>query len=152
MTFKVLSIWCNTPIETLKQFLNLLILMAFSASAIFSFTFPTSAKHLPLRTFSIQGNNKKVTQGENRWIGRVGHVRRCACKSPIMKWANALKESSKQNSLKLNVASHNNVSWCTDTDGFLEHSPSRGSLYYKGPAHQKIILFFLGGAPLWYIQ
>ena len=32
----------------------------------------------------------------------------------------------KNNSLKLNAASHNNASWYTDTDGFLEHSPSRG--------------------------
>ena len=36
------------------------------------------------------------------------------------------------------------ASWCTDTDGFLEHSPSRGSLHYKGPALQKIIPGFLG--------
>ena len=34
----------------------------------------------------------------------------------------------------------------TDTDGFLEHSPSGGSLCYKGPALQKIILV-LGGLP-----
>ena len=40
-----------------------------------------------------------------------------------MKWANTLKESSK-NSLKLKAASHNNAGWYTDTDGFLEHSPS----------------------------
>ena len=59
-------------------------------------------------------------------------VGRCARKSPIMKWANALKESSKKNSLKSNAASHNNASWYTDTDGILEHSPSGGSLYYKG--------------------
>ena len=36
----------------LKQFLNLLILMAFSASAIFCFNYSTSAKHFPLRIFS----------------------------------------------------------------------------------------------------
>ena len=40
----------------------------------------------------------------------------------------------KTNPLKPNAASHSNASWCTDADGFLEHSPSRGSLYYKGPA------------------
>ena len=39
---------------------------------------------------------------------------------------------SKKNSLKQNAASHNNASWYSDTGGFLEHSPSRGSLYYKG--------------------
>ena len=37
----------------------------------------------------------------------------------------------------------------TDTDGFLEHSPSQGSLYYKRPTIQKII--FWGGPPS-YIQ
>ena len=52
-------------------------------------------------------------------------------------------ESSK-NSLKPNSASYNNASWYTDTDGFLEHSPSGGSLYYKGPALQKIIQGFFG--------
>ena len=50
-------------------------------------------------------------------------------------------ESLKKNSLKLNAASHNNASWCTDADGFLEHSPRGGSLYYKGPALQKTIPF-----------
>ena len=55
---------------------------------------------------------KKVTWGEIGWIGRVGHgghavfgqkllntqcgVGRCTCKSPIMKCANTLKESSKK--------------------------------------------------------
>ena len=69
------------------------------------------------------------------------HMSRCARKSPSMRWADTVKVF-KKNSLKLNVASHNNASWCTDTDGFLEHSPSRGSLYYKGPALQKITGFF----------
>ena len=85
------------------------------------------------------GEQNKVSWGEIGWIGRVGHgghtvfgqkllnmqhcVDRYAHKSPIMKWANMLKESSKKNSLKLNTASHNNASWYTDTDGFLEHSP-----------------------------
>ena len=55
---------------------------------------------------------KKVARAEMGWIGRVGHwghaifnqkllntqhgVGRCAWKSPIMKWANELKESSKK--------------------------------------------------------
>ena len=56
-------------------------------------------------------------------VGRYAH------KSAIMKWANVLKESSKKNSLKPKTASHNNASCYTDTGGFLEHSPSRGSLY-----------------------
>ena len=56
-----------------------------------------------------------------------------------MKWANVLKESSKKISLNPNTASHNNISWYIDTDGFLEHSPREGCLYYKGPALRKII-------------
>ena len=53
-------------------------------------------------------------------------------------------ESLQKYSLKLNTAAHNTASWSTDTDGYLEHLPSRGSLYYKGPALQKIILGSLG--------
>ena len=48
--------------------------------------------------------------------------------------------------LKLKAASHTTTSWYTDTDWFLEHSPSGGDLYYKGPTLQKIILVF-GGVP-----
>ena len=40
----------------------------------------------------------------------------------------------------LSAASLNIISWYNDTDEFLEHSPSRGSLYYKGPTLQKVIL------------
>ena len=66
-------------------------------------------------------------------------------KSLIKKWANALQGSpKKKSSLKLNTASHNNASWYTDTGGFLEHSPSWGSLYSKEPALQKIILVWGG--------
>ena len=67
-------------------------------------------------------------------------VGRCAHKSPMITWANALRVFKKKNSLKLNAASHNNTSWYIDADGFLENSPSGGSLYYKGPVLQKIIL------------
>ena len=59
----------------------------------------------------------------------------------------ALWKSLQKNSLKPNAASHNNSSWYTDTGGFLEHPPSWGSLYHKGPTIQKIILVF-GGCPL----
>ena len=38
----------------------------------------------------------------------------------------------KNNSLKPNAASHNNASWYTDTDGFLEHSPSWGKPALQG--------------------
>ena len=56
-------------------------------------------------------------------LNTQGGVGRCAGKSHIVKWANALKESPKT-FLKMNAASHNNASWHTDTDGFLEHPPS----------------------------
>ena len=131
-----------------KQFLNSSVLMPLSASVVFGFISSTSAKCFPLRTFFNQGNKKKVNWGEIRWLSRVEHgshavsgqkllnsqcsLGRCARKSPIMKWANALKESSKKISLKLNATSHNNASWYTGTDGFLGHSPSRESLYCEG--------------------
>ena len=67
-------------------------------------------------------------------------VGRCAHKSPIMKWANALKE------LKPNTTSRNHASWYTDTDGFLEHSPSTDSLYYKKAPSEYYLGF--GGSPL----
>ena len=62
--------------------------------------------------FSTRETNKKIAQGELGWIGRVGHgghvifgqkllntqcsVGRCTRKSPIMEWANMVKESSKE--------------------------------------------------------
>ena len=55
-----------------KQFLNLSILMPFSASAGFCFTSSEMAKHFLLRTFFIRGN-KKVSWSKTGWIGRVGH-------------------------------------------------------------------------------
>ena len=102
---------------------------------------------------SGETNRKIVTRGKIRWIWRVGHrghaglgqkllntqwsVDRCAHKSPIMKWASVLKESSKNNSLEPNTASHTTTSWYTVMNGFLEHSPSRESLYYKGPLSRR---------------
>ena len=68
-------------------------------------------------------------------------VGRCAHKSPISKMGKCV-ERVEQDSLKLKAASHNNTSWYTDTDGFLEHLPSKGSLHYKEPMLQKIILLF----------
>ena len=115
-TFKVLSIWCKTPIETffplLKTVLNLSILMPFSASTIFCFNSSTLAKHLPSRTFSSRITTKKSHSGWD-WVNREGSVwasrhfwsktgntqysvGRCARKSPIMIWEIALKASLKQ--------------------------------------------------------
>ena len=74
-------------------------------------------------------------------------VGRCAGKSPIIEIGKYVERVFKKNSLKPYVASHTTTSWYTDTDGFLEHSPSGGSQCYKGSALQKIILV-LGGSPL----
>ena len=71
------------------------------------------------------------------------------CWTLSMEWAGALvihpswngQTCWKQNSLRLNSASPNNTSWYIDTDGFLEHKPSGESLYYQGPALQKILPF-----------
>ena len=60
----------------LKQFLNSLILMPFSASAIFvlfCFTSFISAKCFPLRTLFIQGNEKKSGPGRDLVNGVVWH-------------------------------------------------------------------------------
>ena len=54
-----------------KQFFNLLILVPFSASAIFCFTSFTSAKHFPLRIFFIWRNKKKCCYGRDR-VNREG--------------------------------------------------------------------------------
>ena len=148
-------------VSTAWNFLNSPVLMPFSASAVFCFSSCTSAKCFPLRTFFIQGNKQKVSWDEIGWIVRVEHgghavfgqkllntqcgVGRYACKSPIMRWANTLSLQKKK---KFTEASHNNASWYIDTDGFLEHPPRGGSLYYKGPALQKIIPGFFGGALL----
>ena len=108
---------------------------AFNASAVFCFTSSTSAQCFPVRTLLIQGNKNKSPLGQNLvnreggaqgsccfWSKTAEHSARCgryAHKSPIMKWANALRVFNK-NLLKPNAASHNNVSWYMDTDGFLE--------------------------------
>ena len=112
-----------------------------SASAVFCFTSFTLAEDF----FHPGKQTKKsfrVRSGE--WEGwgledMLFLVKNCwtlsmvwAPKSPTIKWENLLKESSK-NSLKPNRASHNNAIWHSDTDGFLEHLLSGGSLYYKGP-------------------
>ena len=139
-----------------KQFLNLLILTPFSASAVFFFFFFLFVSPFPHgQNISLWGlfspgetKKNKVAWGEIGWIGRVGPggqaIFRQNCWTLSVVWAGVLVnhpsrngqmqifwESSK-NSLKLN-----NVSWYTDTDEFLE--PCRGSLYYKGLTLQKII-------------
>ena len=53
-----------------------------------------------------------------------------------------VKRVFKKMSLKPNSDSQDNASWYTDdTDGILEHSPSGGSLSYKGPALPRFQFF-----------
>ena len=79
---------------------------------IFCFTSPALAKHVPYRTFFIHRSKKKSLLEWDWVLGNVGHgghdvfsqkllntqsgVSRWVCKSPIMKWANMLKVSSKK--------------------------------------------------------
>ena len=53
----------------------------------------------------------------------------------------------KNNSLKLNAASHTTTSWYIDTDGFLEHSPSRKPVLQGACPPEDNSGFFCGGPP-----
>ena len=139
-----------------KQFLNSSILMLFSAPAIFCFTSSISAKCFLWGHFSSRETKKKVTQGKIGWIRRLGNggnavfgkkllntqcsVSRYASKSPIMKWANTLKKSSKK--IHLSQIQH----LTTPPAGTLIQMDSKNSHLlgeaYKGPAFQKI-------SPVW---
>ena len=106
-------IYRNVFLHCSKQFLNLSILMLFSASDIFCFTSSTLAKCFPLRTFFIQKTNKKMSLGarsSEKWGWGTG-VMPCFlknCWTPSAVWAgalinhptwngkNTLKESSKK--------------------------------------------------------
>ena len=138
--FKVQSPSKYSPIYLLrhflycsKQFLNSSILKPYGASAVFLFHLFHISKTFPFEKFFHLGKQKLYCVGQDR-VNREGGaqgschfgqnllntqhgVGRCTCKSPMMKWANTLKESSKKNSLKLNTASHNNTSWYTDGGG-----------------------------------
>ena len=76
-------------------------------------------------------------------------VERCALKSPIMNWANALKRVFKKISLKPNTASHNTTSWYTNTNGFLEHTQQEKPVLQGAspPTHNSGFL----GSPLIYM-
>ena len=153
VTFKVSSIWYNTPIETFfptaqnsfqtHRFWCGLVLLLFLVSP-----FPYWQNISLWGLFFLIWGNSKCLLGqdwENIESGGMGImpflVKNCWTLSVV--WAHALLnhpswhgqihwKSLQKNSLKPNAAFHNNTSWYTDTDGFLEHSPSEGSLYYKG--------------------
>ena len=116
-------------------------------------------QNVTFEDFFHLGKQKNSRLGQIRWMGEWDTgtmpflVKNCWTLSTV--WAGVLIKHPpwngqthwkhlQKNSLKLNAstASHNNASWYTNTDGFLEHSPSGGEythLYYKGPTIQKII-------------
>ena len=133
----------------------LLVLLLF-----FSPTSSTLAKCFTLRTFSSRETKKNLIGGRSGDLGGWGTgvmpflVKNCWTLSVV--WAGAIinhptwngqmlwrSPHTQKSSLKPNATSPNNTSWYTDTDGFPEYSPSEGSLYYKRPTLQEIILGFL---------
>ena len=70
-------------------------------------------------------------------------VGRCARKSPIMKWANMSKESSEKLT-EAECSLSQQPSWCTDTDGFLEHLPGGGKPVLQGACPPEDNSVFLG--------
>ena len=102
-----------------EQFLNLSILMPFSAFAVLFHLFHIS-KMFPFEDFFHPGKHTQKSCSGQNWVNREGRVMlvlvknywplstgvdTCAQKLPIMKWANMLRVF-KKNSLKLNAASH----------------------------------------------
>ena len=85
---------------------------AFQCFCLFLFHLLHISKMFPFEDFFSWGKQKSAAQGRIGWVGVVGHgghavfgekllniqhsVGRCAGKSPIMKQANVLKESSKK--------------------------------------------------------
>ena len=142
--------------------------MPVSASAVFVSSLP-HRQNLSLWGLFALGETKSSHSGWD-WVNRKGGAWRsysfwsktaehsawcgqCAHKSPIMKWAKCWKRVFQKNFTEAERSLYNNASWYTDTEGFLEHPPSGGSLYYKRPALQKIILGFLGSPLiLWSFQ
>ena len=130
-----------------NSFWTHLILMPFSAKPVWGL-FSSGETKLSLWG-SDQVNRAVGAQGSccfwskpdecSVWCKQVGALVNHPAWNGQMCWKSLQK---KKNSLKLTVASHNNASWYADTDGFLEHSPSGGSLYNKGPTLQKINLFW----------
>ena len=123
------------------------------------FTSSTLAKHFPLRTFFIQGN-KKSHSGWDWCTGAMPFLTENWTLSMV--WAGVLVnhrsqngqthlKSLQKNSPKLNAAAHNNANRYTDTDGFLEHSPSKAACTTRGPPCRRIIPFFRAGCHPLYI-
>ena len=138
---------CSTPIETLfecffsttqngfwtHRFWCLLVLLPFFVSPLphqqnISLWGPFSSGETKKEKSHSQQDQVSMESGARGSCHFFGQkvlnppecfVGRCVCKSPIMKWANTLKGSSKK--IHWSQMQPLNVSWYTDTDGFLEH-------------------------------
>ena len=147
----------------LKQDLNTSILIPFSASTVFLFYLFHTHKMFPFEDFFHQGNEKKNRLGRRDQVNREGGVQGscCFCSKTVehSAWCGQVcswvthhemgKHIERMLKKKFTEAERSlsqHPSGYTDIDGFLQHSPNGGSLYYKGPALQKIIPFF-GGVP-----
>ena len=109
-----------------RQFWCFLVLLPFLC-----FTSSTLGKHFPLRSSFIWGNKKIVARGKIRWTGSVrhgGHAgfdqkllhMQCSMGGALLnhEMGKCIERVFKKNWRKPKAASHNNASWCTDTDGF----------------------------------
>ena len=137
--------------------------MPFSASAILCFTSSIFTKCFLLWPFHLGKQTKKSClwwDHMNREGGALGSCRFWSKTAEHLAWCGAgvlvnhpllnlrMLKVFKKSLLLSSAASPNNESWCTDTDGFLEHSPSRRSLYCKESVLQKTIPFWGVGSPL----
>ena len=115
--FKVLSIWCNTPIEMFfpllktgfwtPQFWCLLVCLLFFVSPLpgrqnvsLWGLFSSSEKYIYIFCLGQDWVNREGgARGSccflNKKCWTLSSIGRCACKSTIMKWENTLRESSK---------------------------------------------------------
>ena len=126
-----------------KQFLNSLILMPFKKAFLPFSVFWIGKESFENSFHSGKKSLLRVRLGEYAGWNIVGMpylVKHCWTRSTV--WAGALinthHEMSKhaECSKKFTEAKHslsNSTTWYTDTEGFMKLSPSRGSLYYKGP-------------------
>ena len=156
----LLSIWCNTPTQMIFPLLRTVFELV-NFDDFSCFTSSTWAKCFPLRTFSSR-KQEKVTRGKIGWIQRVGHgghagfgqklmntqhsVGRCARKSLIMKWADALREFSKKFHWSQMQPLTTLSAGTLITDGFLEYSPSGEAYTTRGLPYRREFWFF--GSPL----
>ena len=130
--------------------LNLSILMPFSVSAFVCLFFISPLpyhKMFPFENFFHPAKQKNSHSGWDQVNREGGTWGSChfwsktaehsvCCGQVRYEIGKCIESLQKNNSLELNAASPN-TSWYTDTDGFLGHSPSGGSRYYKGPPSRR---------------